>query len=93
MKKKKGVQEDSKREKVLDPFSQLYQIPDHLQVCPPQHCFMLSSLKLGSFWELILIPCVFLLFLQAPEKKFEESNVTLSSGMLTAIPEVDLGIE
>ena len=32
MKKKKGVQEDSGRGKVLDPFSQLYQIPDHLQV-------------------------------------------------------------
>jgi len=31
--------------------------------------------------------------LQALGKKSEEGNVTVSSGMLTAIPEVDLGIE
>jgi hypothetical protein len=31
--------------------------------------------------------------LQAQGKKSEEGNVTVSSGMLTAIPEIDLGIE
>lgn len=31
--------------------------------------------------------------LQAQGKKAEEGNVTVSSGMLTAIPEIDLGIE
>jgi hypothetical protein len=32
MKKKKGLQESTQKEGNLDPFAQLYQIPDHLQV-------------------------------------------------------------
>jgi len=60
MKKRKGVQEDTKNQKSADPLSQLYQIPENLKTQKP---------------------------------KTTEENVTISSTMLTAIPEVDLGIE